>query len=97
MARVTSKRQVTIPKAIADRFGIEVGDDLEFLVGGDGLRVRRRGADEASAGESDRARRLERFDMATARQQARQGTPRGRAQGSRGWRRDELYERGRAR
>ncbi len=40
-ATVTSKGQVTIPKAIRERLGIEAGADLEFRVEDDGtLTVR---------------------------------------------------------
>ena len=35
MAKVTSKLQVTVPKAIADRFGIRPGDEIEFMPGED--------------------------------------------------------------
>lgn len=35
-ARVTSKGQVTIPKRIRDAFGIEVGQDVEFVLTDDG-------------------------------------------------------------
>ena len=30
MAKVTSKLQVTIPKAIAEQYGIKPGDEIEF-------------------------------------------------------------------
>ena len=67
MAKVTSKLQVTVPKAVADRFGIRPGDDIEWIVDGTGIRVVR---------ETDRrplpvADRLKVFDEATTRQQAR--------------------------
>ena len=93
MAKVTSKRQVTIPKAIADRYGIASGDQLEFLPAGDAIRVRR---SEATSASLDRDQRLQLFDRATKRQHERQ---QGRAPGgpARGWRREDLYERARAR
>ena len=34
-ARVTAKRQVTVPKAVRDALGIDVGDELIFRVEGD--------------------------------------------------------------
>lgn len=41
LATVTGKGQVTIPKEIRDRLGIEVGTKLDFQVEADGtLRVR---------------------------------------------------------
>lgn len=39
--RVTSKGQVTIPKAIRDRAGIREGSDVEFHVDGDVVTLRR--------------------------------------------------------
>ena len=94
MARVTSKRQVTIPKAIADRYGIVSGDEIEFLSAGDAIRVERTNAESRGL---NREQRLQRFDQATERQRARQKRLRRRAPDGRGWRRDELYERADAR
>lgn len=99
MAKVTSKRQVTLPKAITDRYGIRPGDEITFVAAGDAIRV------EPGAGRPERrsrAARLELFDAATARQRARQrgagGGPRRRRREarSRGWTREELYTGGRA-
>lgn len=39
--RVTSKGQVTIPKAIRDRAGISAGSEVEFRVDGDAVVVER--------------------------------------------------------
>jgi AbrB family looped-hinge helix DNA binding protein len=36
MSSVTQKGQVTIPKEIREKAGIEPGDDLEFEIGKDG-------------------------------------------------------------
>lgn len=88
MARVTSKLQVTIPKAIAERYGIAPGADIEFLPAGDAIRV----VPPAAVGtEVDRARRLDLFDRATERERVR---PRLQEAVARGWRREELYGRG---
>ena len=94
MARVTSKRQVTIPKSIADRYGIAPGDEIEFAPAGDVLRVQPQGA---RATKLDRDARLARFDRATERQRARQAKVGRAPAGDRGWQRDDLYERGSAR
>ena len=37
MAKVTNKLQVTVPKAIADRFGIRPGDDITFQIEGNAI------------------------------------------------------------
>lgn len=39
MSKVTSKLQVTLPKAIADRYGVAPGADLVFEPAGDSIRV----------------------------------------------------------
>jgi AbrB family looped-hinge helix DNA binding protein len=95
MARVTSKFQVTIPRTIADQYGIEVGDELEFVPAGDVIRVV---PAEARVERRSATERLELFDAATARQRQRQRQERRRGKKlERGWTREELYRRGRAR
>ena len=93
MARVTSKLQVTIPKAIAQRYGIEPGGEIEWLSAGDAIRVVPH-ADRQR--EPDRGRRLELFERATERQHERQAGKRRKkgAKAERGWSRDDLYARG---
>ncbi len=39
MAKVTSKLQITIPKRLAQQYGIAPGDDVEFVPAGDGIRL----------------------------------------------------------
>ena len=93
MAKVTSKLQVTIPKRIADEYGIEPGDEIDFVSAGDGIRVITGG----EAPEITVAERLKLFDAATARQRDHQRTSRTKPGGTkRGWTREELYRRGRA-
>jgi len=91
---VTSKLQVTIPKRIADRYGIRPGDDLDWREAGEANRV---SPGSAPTEPPDVERRLELFDAATARQRRRQEasppTPPGATPTDRGWRRAELYER----
>jgi AbrB family looped-hinge helix DNA binding protein len=94
MSKVTSKLQVTVPKAVADRMGIRPGDRLEWAVAGSEIRVRVPGRGVAGL---TRPARLALFDQATARirrygRGRRSGTP-----VSRGWTREELYTGGRAR
>jgi antitoxin PrlF len=42
MSRLTSKGQVTIPKSVRDRLGLQPGDEIEFVEYPEGVRVRRR-------------------------------------------------------
>jgi AbrB family looped-hinge helix DNA binding protein len=39
MPKVTSKLQLTVPKKIADAYGIRPGDELEWVPAGDSIRV----------------------------------------------------------
>lgn len=98
MAKVTSKLQVTIPKAIADAHGIEPGAELAFESAGDVIRVhpvRRRRAVPANTTRA----RMAAFDEATRRQlerdrQLRHEQPELFEASDRGWRREDLYDRG---
>lgn len=90
---MTSKLQVTVPKALADRFRIRPGDEIDWEAAGDAIRVvprRDRRPAEVPA-------RLRLFDQATARQRAREKVARPAPSRSRGWSRQELYQRGRPR
>ena len=93
MAKVTSKLQVTIPKAIAVRYGIAPGTELDMRPSGDRIEVRIRL--RASEDAAERAYRLKLFDQATERQKARDRARKPSAVTvERGWTREELYERG---
>jgi AbrB family looped-hinge helix DNA binding protein len=95
VSKVTSKLQVTIPKALATQFGIEPGDRIEWVVAGDSIRVVLKSAQVEPIG---REQKLRIFDAATKRQRQRQKKrPRTRAAKGRGWTREELYGRGRSR
>lgn len=97
MAKVTSKLQVTIPKRIAERFGISPGDDIEFVAAGDNISIRPAG--RHAAARLSPAERLRLFRTATVRQEARNKALRvsGAAESSRDWTREELYDRARPR
>lgn len=41
LARITSKGQITVPKAVRERLGAKEGDTLFFSVAGDEVTVRR--------------------------------------------------------
>lgn len=89
MAKVTSKLQVTVPKALADRYGIEPGDEIEWEAAGDVIRV----VPSPRVGASDLSKRRRLFDQATERQRDRERARRPEAASERGWVREELYER----
>ena len=59
MAKVTSKCQVTVPKAIAQQYGIRPGDDIDWVAAGDVIRVipsRNQGASGKSRREEANSR-----------------------------------------
>lgn len=97
MAKVTSKLQLTLPKAIADQYKIRPGDDLDWLPAGDAIRVVKRDAAEL-AEPATIEERLHLFDQATARQRQRDAGARKKrpaaSSKNRGWTREELYRRG---
>ena len=93
MSKITSKYQVSIPKALAERLDMSPGDEIEWRIAGEELRIAR-----AKAGELSTPRRVELFDQATKRQSARDRARKpSRKAASRGWTRAELYDRGRSR
>jgi len=97
MAKVTSKRQLTVPKVIADQYDIRAGDDLQWVAAGETIRVipvtKRKGrAKEAGVTLGER---LELFDKATTRQGQRQSNLQAVHKDTRrGWKREDLYRRG---
>jgi len=93
MAKVTSKLQLTLPKAVAEDHGIRPGDELDVLSAGEGIRL----VPARARGAPDTAFRLRLFDQATRRQRRRQKGVAAGGSTDRGWTREELYERGRPR
>jgi len=93
MAKVTSKYQVTVPRKIADAYRIRPGDNIDWIPAGEVIRVIPPGKQAAS---ESRELQLRLFDQATERHRkdslARTKQPRGR-----GWKREDLYRRGRSR
>lgn len=95
MAKVTSKLQVTIPKAVADQYRIEPGDELEWIPSGDVIRLVPPHVSQVRFSQIDRLRL---FDQATDRQRARNRTTRVPPHPpARGWTRSDLNSRGRSR
>ena len=89
MAKVTSKLQVTVPKALAEQYGIRPGDEIEWKPGGDAIRVEIPGRVPASL---TIAERLALFDATTRRLDRRRRANRGRRLRDRGWTRQDLYD-----
>lgn len=95
MAKVTSKLQVTVPKALAAQLGIRPGDDVDWTINGNSLHVT---PSKDRRQLLDLETRLRLFREATERQRRRQRDVRvTSADGDRGWTREELYDRGRTR
>ena len=93
MSKVTSKLQVTIPKTLAVAFGIRPGDEIQWDGAADAIRLTPAALAHAPLARETRARY---FDQATQRQQQRQrGQPSAPAAAGRGWKREDLYRRGR--
>jgi len=90
MSKVTSKYQVSIPKALAERIGIRVGDELAWEDVSGALRAR---VATASKARMTLAERLRLFDASTARQVARDRKRRLPRVKRRGWKREDLYTR----
>jgi AbrB family looped-hinge helix DNA binding protein len=93
MSKVTSKYQVTMPKKIAESYGIRPGDEIDWVAAGDVIRVIPPGTRTAGL---DLASRLRVFDQATERQRKRPVTPSQEQIEDRGWSREDLYGRGRS-
>ncbi len=93
MAKVTSKYQVTVPKLIAERYGIHPGDVIDWEAAGEVIRVIPPGKQTAPSG---RELRLRLFDQATERHRKRPKTRQAPSPTNRGWSREDLYLRGRS-
>ncbi len=93
MSKVTSKLQITVPKAVAEKYGIQPGDEIEWVPAGDSVRLIPVGRVSSARSAKER---LQLFDQATERQREREAAsprPASTSHG-RGWTRDELYDRG---
>ena len=94
MTKVTSKLQITVPKALAECYDIRAGDEIRFEEAGDVIRIIPPSTQARTDGLHV-SERLALFDAATERQRERQTRmpqrPRPR---TRGWTREALYRRG---
>lgn len=94
MAKVTSKLQVTLPKRIAEQYGVKPGDELEFVPAGDNIQIVLGSVDSGSRFAIEERLRL--FDEATERQRRHEKDmpPPGKHRRKRDWKREDLYTRG---
>ena len=94
---MTSKLQLTVPKKIADQYGIRPGDELEWVPAGDSIRVELMRRKAKGGMRLSPEERLALFDAGTKRLRKRErallrGKPRPEPETSgRGWTREELY------
>src|SRR5438132_1657324 len=94
MSKVTSKLQVTIPKRVADQYGIKPGTEVEFEPAGQAVRMRIVREGEI---DPDRAAALARFKADEAywderfRKMREDGLLPDEPPKDRGWTREELY------
>jgi AbrB family looped-hinge helix DNA binding protein len=93
MAKVTSKYQVTVPKAIAELYRIRPGDEIDWQPGGDVIRVIPGGTRVES---QSRESQLRLFEQATQRLRQRPARHKTKRPDGRGWNREDLYGRGRS-
>jgi AbrB family looped-hinge helix DNA binding protein len=96
-SKVTSKLQVTIPKVIADRYGIRPGDEIVWEPAGGAVRVRPAKAPALRLGPEERAR-LWRDLVNRQREREAALPPALKRPSKRDWTREDLYDdRGRPR
>jgi bifunctional DNA-binding transcriptional regulator/antitoxin component of YhaV-PrlF toxin-antitoxin module len=91
MPRLTSKYQLTLPKAVAQQAGLAPGDELECETAGEVIRIRARSSARPSVRTT--TDQLVLFDLATERQVHRQREKPLAPATDRGWARADLYER----
>jgi bifunctional DNA-binding transcriptional regulator/antitoxin component of YhaV-PrlF toxin-antitoxin module len=92
MAKVTSKYQVTVPRAIAQQCGIGPGDNIDWVAAGEVIRV----VPSRQVKCDDRDSKLRLFDQASDRHRRRPAVSKINQARGRGWKRGDLYERGRS-
>ena len=94
MAKVTSKYQVTLPKKIAEQYALRPGDNIDWVAAGEVIRVVPPGKQVIP---ENRESQLRLFDQATERHRRRSAARPAKQPRERGWRREDLYRRGRSR
>lgn len=99
MPKVTSKLQLTVPKAIAEEYGIRPGDELQWVPAGDSIRVIPVKKGRGIPGRLTLDERLRTFRESMKRQQLRNQKFHAENEipdpaTDRGWKREDLYSRG---
>lgn len=97
---MTSKLQLTVPKRIADQYGIRPGDELEWVPAGESIRVELVRSKAKAGNELTTEEKLALFDANTEWLDELQADElkAAKAKGTsltretRGWTREELYE-----
>lgn len=90
MAKLTSKFQLTLPRAIAAKVGLKPGDEIDCEPAGDIVRIRSKTRTRVQGRTITDQLML--FDLATERQRYREHSSVLSHPTERGWTRDELYE-----
>lgn len=95
---MTSKLQLTLPKNIADQYGIRPGDELQWTAAGEVIRVTPTRNQQTNKLLTLKER-LRLFDRSTQRQRRRQAqlsrsSSADLKTADRGWKREDLYQRG---
>jgi AbrB family looped-hinge helix DNA binding protein len=99
MPKVTSKLQLTVPKRIADQYGIRPGDELEWIPAGESIRVELVRKKAEAGHELTAEERVAIFDANMARIDRIQAKELAEAKAkgtritreNRGWTREDLY------
>jgi len=94
MTRITGKFQITLPKRLVDAYDIKVGDEVELVAAGETIAIVPARAKKDVLVPEDRLRQ---FDQAGERQRARERARSLPWAKNRGWKREDLYTRGRTR
>ena len=100
VSKVTSKLQLTVPKAIAVHYGIKPGDELEFVPAGESIRIELVRRKTHAGQELTTEERLALFDANMKRidelqaEQLEEAKAKGTrtTRESRGWTREEIYQ-----
>jgi AbrB family looped-hinge helix DNA binding protein len=94
MSKVTSKLQLTVPKAIADQYGIRPGDELQWTPAGESIRISLARSGIKAEHALTLKEKLELFDQGSKRLSKIQREHLKAGGQNRDWTREELYDRG---